>query len=98
MNEIVNNFSLEGEKFMPEMLLKQPACRSFTKNKERMQKFHNTFIKTNQIKLVFNMTWLMKFLKYLTRRTAADKMLCDKAFNTVKSRSERSNFNGLKVC
>ena len=44
------------------------------------------------------MTWLMKFLKYLTRRTAADKMLCDKAFNTVKIRSERSNFNGLKLC
>ena len=47
MNEIVNKFLLAGDKFMPGMLLKQPACGSFTKNKERIQKFHNTFIKTN---------------------------------------------------
>ena len=44
MNEIVNKFLLTGDKFMPEMHLKQPeftynACRPFTKNKERIQKF-----------------------------------------------------------
>ena len=38
MNEIVNNFLLTGDKFMPEMRLKQPglnysACGPFTKNK-----------------------------------------------------------------
>ena len=43
MNEIVNNFSLPGNKFMLEMHLKQPgftysACGPFTKNKERIQK------------------------------------------------------------
>ena len=43
MNEIVNKFLLAGDKFMPEMHLKQPgfayrACGSFTKNKERIQK------------------------------------------------------------
>ena len=43
MNEIVNKFLLVGDKFMPEMHLKQPgftscACRPFTKNKERIQK------------------------------------------------------------
>ena len=43
MNEMVNNFLLAGDKFMPEMNLKQPvftysACRPFTKNKERIQK------------------------------------------------------------
>ena len=42
MNEIVNNFLLAGDRFMPEMLLKQPeftysACGPFTKNKERIQ-------------------------------------------------------------
>ena len=58
MNEIVNKFLLAGDKFMPEMHLRQPgftysACGSFTKNKERMQKFikkqeiHNISIKTN---------------------------------------------------
>ena len=44
MNEIVNKFSLAGDKFMPEMYLRQPgftysACGTFTKNKERFQKF-----------------------------------------------------------
>ena len=43
MNEIVNNFLLAGEKFMPEMHLKQlgftySACGPFTKIKERIQK------------------------------------------------------------
>ena len=41
MNEIVNTFLLAGDKFMPEMHLKQSgffysACGSFTKNKERI--------------------------------------------------------------
>ena len=44
MNEIVNTFSLAGDRFMPEMLLKQlgliySACGPFSKNKERIQKF-----------------------------------------------------------
>ena len=47
MNEILNKFLLGGDKFMPEIHLKQPgstysACRQFTKNKERIQKFKVT--------------------------------------------------------
>ena len=47
MNKIINNFSLAGNKFMPEMHLKQPgftdiARGSFTKNKERVQKLKKT--------------------------------------------------------
>ena len=47
INEIVNKCLLAGEKFMPEMHLKQPsftysACGPFTKNKERIGKFMNT--------------------------------------------------------
>ena len=47
MNEIVNKFLLAGDKFLPEMHLKQPgftysACRPFTKNKQRIQKFIQT--------------------------------------------------------
>ena len=43
MNGIVNIFLLAGDKFMPEMHLKQPrftysASGPFTKNKERIQK------------------------------------------------------------
>ena len=40
MNEKVNTFLLAGDKFMPEMHLRQPgftysACEPFTRNKER---------------------------------------------------------------
>ena len=56
-----------GDKFMPEMHLKEPgftysACGSSTKCKERIEKFMKTeneiqtlFIKTNLIKLVLSM-------------------------------------------
>ena len=67
MNEIVNKFLLVGDKFMPEMHLKQleftySACGPFTKNKERIQKFKETgdvFL----IELVFNMIRHMEILK-----------------------------------
>ena len=47
MNETVNNFFLAGDKFMPEMHLKQPGFTystggPFTKNKERIEKFMRT--------------------------------------------------------
>ena len=53
MNEIANKFLLEGDTFMPDMHLRQPAsldklgfiysaCRPFTKCKERIQKFKET--------------------------------------------------------
>ena len=43
MSEIINNFLLAGDKFMPEIHLKQPGftynlCGPFTKNKERIKK------------------------------------------------------------
>ena len=45
MNEILNRFLLAGDKFMPEMHLRQPeltysTCGPFTKNKERTQKLN----------------------------------------------------------
>ena len=72
MNEIVSKFLLAGEKYMPEMYLKQPgftysACGPFTKSKERTQKFKETgetrFIKMNMIRLAFSMIWFMGILK-----------------------------------
>ena len=47
MNEIINEFLLAVDKFMSEMHLRQPgvtrsACGSFTKIKERIQKFIET--------------------------------------------------------
>ena len=50
MSEILNKFLLTGDKFMPEMHLKQPRLTYsswglFTKNKERIQKFIETRFK-----------------------------------------------------
>ena len=50
MNEIVNKLLLADDKFMPKMHLKEPgftysACVPFTKNKERIRKFKETWIK-----------------------------------------------------
>ena len=47
MNEIVIKFLLAGDRFVPEMHLRQPgfaysACGPFTKNKEQIQKFKET--------------------------------------------------------
>ena len=47
MNNITNKFLLAGDKFMPEMHLRQPqftysACGPFTKHKQRIQKFKET--------------------------------------------------------
>ena len=73
MNEIVNKFLLAGDKYMPEMHLKQlgftnSACGPFTKNKERIQnlkkqEIQTIFTKMSLIRLVFNMIWLMEILK-----------------------------------
>ena len=71
MNEIVEKFLLVGDKFIPEMHLKQlgftySPCGPFTKNKERIENWklcrpeiQTLFIKMNLIKHVFNMIWLM---------------------------------------
>ena len=47
MKKIVNKFLLTGNKYMPEMYLKQPgftysACGPFNKNKETTEKFIQT--------------------------------------------------------
>ena len=58
MNEIINKLLLAGDKFMPEMRVKEPgftysAYAPFTKNKERIKKklkkqvIEDIFIKTN---------------------------------------------------
>ena len=47
MNNIINKFLLAGDKFMPEMHLRQPrfvysACGPFTRHKERIKEFKRT--------------------------------------------------------
>ena len=95
MNEIVNKLLLAGDKFMPEMHLKQPgftysACGPFTKNKERIQKFKETgdtnYIYKNELdKACFQHDMAYRDFKDLKRRTFSDKVLRDKTFNIAKS-------------
>ena len=92
MNDITNKFLLTGDKFTPEMYLRQPgltysACGPFTKNKERIQKFEQTgdsrYIYKNELdKACFQHDMAYGDLK---KRTADDKVLRDKAFNIAKN-------------
>ena len=72
MNNVFNKFLLAGDKFMPEMHLRQPqfvykAWGPFTRHKERIKKFKLVilviFIEMNLIKLVFNTILLMQIIK-----------------------------------
>ena len=78
-NDIVNKLLSAGNKFMPEMHLKQPAafrkpgftysaCGPFTNKKGGIQKFKGTgdtkYIYKNELdKLAFNIIWLIDILK-----------------------------------
>ena len=91
MNDIINKFLWVGDTFMGEMHLRQPgftysACGIFTKNKERIQKFKQTgdskYIYRNELdKACFQHDIAYGDFKDLKRRTAADNVLRDKAFN-----------------
>ena len=93
MNEIVNKFLLTGDRFMPEMHLRQPgftysACGPFTKNKERIQKFKETgdtscIYKNELDKACFQHDVAYGDFKDLAKRTAADKVLRNKAFKSA---------------
>ena len=90
MNDVINKFLLVGDKFMPEMHLKQPgftysACDPFTKNKERIKKFmqsgNTDFIYKNELnKACFQHDMAYGKSKELVKRTQSDKFLRDKAF------------------
>ena len=94
MNNIINKFLLAGDKFMPEMHLRQPqfiysACGPFTKHKQRIQKFKETgdknYIYKNELdKSCFAHDAAYSDSKNLTKRTIADKILRDKAFDIAK--------------
>ena len=95
MNEIVNKLLLIGDKFIPEINLKQPgftysACGTFTKNKERIQKFKETgdsrYLYQHKLdKASDQHDMAYGGFKDLTTRTASDKILRDKAFNIAKN-------------
>ena len=91
MNNIINKFLLAGDKFMPEMHLRQPqfvysACGPFTRHKERIQEFKRTgdtrYIYRNELdKACFQHDSAFGDHKDLINRTEADKVLRDKAYD-----------------
>ena len=94
MNNVINKFLLAGDKFMPEMHLRQPqftysTCRPFTKHKQRIQKFKETddtnYIYKNELgKACFSHDAAYSDSKDLTKRTIADKILKNGALNIAK--------------
>ena len=94
MNNTINKLSLAGDKFMPEIYLKQPqftysACGPFTKQEQRIQKFKETgdtnYIYKNELdKACFVHDAAYSDSKDLIKRTAADKILKNKAFDIAK--------------
>ena len=102
MNEIFNKFLLAGDKFMPEMHLKQPgftysACGPFTKNKERIQKFKETGDASYIYKNELDRACFQHDMAYgdLARRIASDRVLRDKACNIAKNRKYDGYQRGL---
>ena len=94
MNNVINIFLLAGDKFMPEMHLRQPqftysTCGSFAKHKQRIQKFKETgdthYIYKNELdKACFAHDAAYSDSKDLTKRNVADKILKNKAFDIAK--------------
>ena len=95
MNKIVKKFLSEGDQFIPIMHLRQPrftysACGPSGKNKERIQKFkeagYSQYIIKNKLhKACFQHDKACRDFRDLTRRTASDKILRDKALNVAKN-------------
>ena len=95
MNNVSNKFLLAGDKFMPEMHLKQSrfaysACGPFTRHKERIKEFKRTgdmcYIYRNELdKACFQHDSAYADHKDLINRTEADKVLRDKAYDMASN-------------
>ena len=95
MNNVINKFLLAGDKFMPEMHLRQhqfvySACGPFTRHKERMKEFKRTgdtrYIYRNELdKACFQHDSAYADHKDLINRTEADKVLRDKAYDIASN-------------
>ena len=97
MNQIVNKFLLAGDKFMPELHLKQPGftystCGPFTKTQERIKKYKETGDTTHIYKNDLDKACFQHDLAYskkdLESRTAADKVLRDNAFEIAQDKTK----------
>ena len=95
MYNVINKFLLVGDKFMPEMHLRQPqfvysACGPFTRHKERIKEFKGTgdtrYIYRNELdKACFQHDSASADHKDLINRTKSDKVLRNKAYNIASN-------------
>ena len=86
----MNNFLLTGDKFMPELHLKQPgftysACGPFTKHRERIQTFRETgnlkhVYRNELVKVCFAHDAAYSDSEDLAKTTISDKILKDRAY------------------
>ena len=93
-SNVINKFLLVGDKFMSEIHLRQPqftysACGPFTKHEQTIQKFKETgdtnYVYKNELdKACFVHDAAYSDSKDLTKRTVADKILKNKAFDIAK--------------
>ena len=95
MNDVINKFLLAGDRFMPEMHLRQlqfiySSCGPFTRHKERIKKFKQTgdicYIYRNELdKACFQHDSAYADNKDLISRTKSNKVLRDKAYNIASN-------------
>ena len=105
MNNVINKFLLAGDKFMPEMHLRQSqsvysACGPFTRHKKIIKEFKRTgdtrYIYRNELdKACFPHDSAYAYHKDLMNRTEADKVLRDKAYDIASNREYDSYQRGL---
>ena len=105
MNEIVNNFLLTGDNFIPELQLRHPGftysvCGQFTKHREEIQ----TFIETGNLKHIYKKELDKACFvhdaansdsKNLAKRTASDKISKDRAYKIARNTKYDGNQRGL---
>ena len=96
MNKIINKILLTGDKFMPELHLKQPgftysACGPFTKHRKRIQKFRETgnfkhIYRHELAKACFAHDAPYSDSKDLAKIIISDKILKDRAYEITRNR------------
>ena len=92
MNNVINKFLLEGDKFMPEMHLRQPqfvysACGPFTRHKERIKEFKRTrLLYRNELdKACFKHDAAYTKYKDVENRLIPDQKLINSAYDIASS-------------
>ena len=105
MNQIINKFLLAGDKFMPEMHLRQPkfvysACGSFTRHKERIKEFKCTgdtrYLYRNELdKTCFKYDAAYSKYKNVENRLISDQKLRNSAYDIASNRKYDGYQRGL---